>query len=207
MSHKPRARAEIVRAEPPGQAATAQDPSAAPRIGVDALYRAHGRFVATFLQRLGTPPHEIDDLVQEVFVIAHRKGGYVQGPAQPRSWLGAIATHVARAGRKSRRRHEAPDTPAAEELRVGADVPALIDQRRSLERIQRALEQLPLEQRAAFVLFEIDGESCESIAAVWEVPVGTVYSRLHHARRKFMQTYAELTAAASRPLTAAKGGR
>lgn len=163
------------------------------RIGVEALFRAHATFVATFLQRLGTPRGEIDDLVQEVFVVAHRKGGYVRGPAQPRTWLGAIALRVAQAGHRSRRRSESPNSPAVDGMSAAADAPDRIDHRRSVERVQRALESLSIEQRAAFVLFEIEGESCESIAATWNVPVGTVYSRLHHARHKFMQAYESLT--------------
>src|SRR5262245_53119910 len=71
-------------------------------ISVDALYRAHASFVAGFLVRLGAPTSELEDLVQEVFVVAHRKGGYVTGPAQPRSWLGAIALRVAQASRRAR---------------------------------------------------------------------------------------------------------
>jgi len=176
----------------------APDLDAAPpslRIGAEALFRAHAQFVATFLQRLGTPRHELDDLVQEVFVVAHRKGGYVAGPAHPRTWLAAIATNIARMGHRKRRRAEPANSPAVEELSTRADAPDNIDNRRSLSCVQRALESLPLEQRAAFVLFEVEGESCESIAAVLEVPVGTVYSRLHHARRKFTQAYEELRAA------------
>ena len=159
------------------------------RIGVDALFRAHAPFVATFLRRMGTPQHDIDDLVQEVFVVAHRKGGYVRGPAQPRSWLGAIAVRVAQAGHRARRRSESPDSRAVEHLSTSMDTGERIDAQRSIARVERALESLPLEQRAAFVLFEIEGETCESIAATWDIPVGTVYSRLHHARRKFLQTY------------------
>jgi len=159
------------------------------RIGVAALFRDHAQFVATFLRRLGTPRHEIDDLVQEVFVVAHRKGGYVRGPAQPRSWLGAIAVHVAQAGHRTRRRSEAPDSRAIDHLSTSDDTGERIDSRRSIARVERALAALPLEQRAAFILFEIEGESCESIAATWNIPVGTVYSRLHHARRKFMEFY------------------
>jgi RNA polymerase sigma-70 factor, ECF subfamily len=162
------------------------------RIGVEALFRAHAQFVATFLQRLGTPAPELDDLVQEVFLVAHRKGGYVRGPAQPRSWLGAIAVRIAQAGHRARRRSEAPNSPAVDSMSAAADAPERIDSRRSIERVQRALESLSIEQRAAFVLFEIEGESCESIAAVWDVPVGTVYSRLHHARSKFVHAYEAL---------------
>ena len=71
------------------------------RIGVEDLFRAHASFVAAFLGRLGTPAAEIDDLVQEVFLVVHRKGGYEMGPAQPRSWLGAIAIRVASSRRRN----------------------------------------------------------------------------------------------------------
>ncbi len=169
---------------------TEEQPATPQRISVEALFRAHARFVATFLHRLGAPRTELEDLVQEVFVVAHRKGGYESGPAQPRSWLGAIALRVAQTGRRTLSRTESPDSPAAGRLFTQPDFVERIDTRRSLSRVERALESLPLEQRAAFVLFEVEGESCESIAAVWGVPVGTVYSRLHHARRKFMQVYA-----------------
>jgi len=163
------------------------DEAAGERVGVEALFRQHAQFVATFLMRLGTPSQDVEDLLQEVFVIAHRKGGFVKGPAQPRSWLGAIATNVARTGHRSRRRRrEDADSPTVEQL--SAQVPSETESL-SRVRLERALDALPLEQRAAFVLFELEGESCESIAAVWGVPVGTVYSRLHHARRRFLEVY------------------
>jgi len=176
---------------PPRDGSPARPVSAAApaseRIGVEELFREHAQFVASFLMRLGTPSQDVEDLLQEVFVVAHRKGGFVKGPAQPRSWLGAIATNVARTGHRSRRRRrEDADSPTVEQL--SAQAPS---ESESLSRVRlaRALDALPLEQRAAFVLFELEGESCESIAAVWGVPVGTVYSRLHHARRRFLEVY------------------
>lgn len=162
-------------------------PASGERIGVEVLFREHAQFVATFLVRLGTPRQDVDDLLQEVFVVAHRKGGFVKGQAQPRSWLGAIATNIARTGQRTRRRRrEDADSPALEQVTTQAH-----SETESLSRVrlERALAALPLEQRAAFVLFELEGESCESIAAVWGVPVGTVYSRLHHARRRFLEVY------------------
>jgi RNA polymerase sigma-70 factor (ECF subfamily) len=171
----------------PAAPITAEAPSGGERIGVEALFREHAQFVANFLMRLGAPSQDVDDLLQEVFVIAHRKGGFVKGPAQPRSWLGAIAMNVARTGQRTRhRRREQPDSPAVELVATPAH-----SETESLTRVrlERALDALPIEQRAAFVLFELEGESCESIAAVWGVPVGTVYSRLHHARRRFLEVY------------------
>src|SRR5258708_35243298 len=52
-------------------------------IGAEALFRAHASFVAGFLVRLGVRPADLDDLMQEVFVVAHRRGGLQPGPARP----------------------------------------------------------------------------------------------------------------------------
>jgi RNA polymerase sigma-70 factor (ECF subfamily) len=51
-------------------------------------------------------------------------------------------------------------------------------------RLERLLDKLSPERRATFVLFEVEGVSCEDIAELTAVPVGTVYSRLHLARKQ-----------------------
>jgi RNA polymerase sigma-70 factor (ECF subfamily) len=161
-----------------------------------ALFRDHASFVAGFLVRLGVPTADLDDAVQEVFVVAHRRGGYVPGPAQPRSWLGAIALRIAQANRRtrgSRNQRESLDGESVELAASGAsELGDGLDARRSVELVQRALDTLPDEHRAAFLLYELEGETCESIAVVWNVPIGTVYSRLHNARRKFLRAYEAL---------------
>ncbi len=60
-------------------------------------------FVAGFLRRLGVEAPELDDAVQEVFLTAHRRGGFVAGAAQPTTWLAEIALRVASDMRRSRR--------------------------------------------------------------------------------------------------------
>lgn len=158
-------------------------------ISAETLFREQARFVASFLRHMGSSEPDLDDMVQDVFVIAHRKGGYLPGPAGPRTWLAALAIRVVRARRRSRARRPEP-VEVPENLPDGAQSPAeQLESRRALARIQAALDDLSLEHRAAFVLFEIEGESCESIAMMWNVPVGTVYSRLHHARKRFLEMY------------------
>jgi len=161
----------------------------AQRIDAEALYRAHASFVASFLRHMAVPESDLDDLVQDVFVLAHRKGGYIPGPAAPRTWLASLSIRLVLARRRSqaRRPHSATPVDALADEVGPADT--LVEARRSLERVQAALQELSLEHRAAFVLFELEGESCESIAAMWEVPLGTVYSRLHHARKRFLEAY------------------
>ena len=60
--------------------------------------------------------------------------------------------------------------------------------------MQAALDKLDDDKCAVFVLFEIEGETCESIAAGLQVPIGTVYSRLHAARAQFTKAHARLVA-------------
>lgn len=162
---------------------------------VEALFRAYAPFVASFLSRLGVPQADVDDRVQEVFLVAHRKGGYVPGAGQPRTWLAAIALRVASTGRRSqrRKREDAATGPVLDGSPARAGDPAdALETQRALERVQRALDSLDADHRAAFVLYELEGESCEAIAESFGVPVGTVYSRLHNARKRFSQSYEAL---------------
>lgn len=160
-------------------------------LGVEALFRAHASFVAGFLVRLGAASQEVDDLVQEVFLTAHRRGGYVPGPARPSTWLAEIALRVALASKRSRRRRRVePDEDTVQAAVDGAASP--FDSAATAEamaRVQRALDGLDLERRAVFVLFELEGDSCAAIASCLGVPVGTVYSRLHTARQEFQRAY------------------
>jgi RNA polymerase sigma-70 factor (ECF subfamily) len=160
------------------------------RISAEALFREHASYVATFAHRLGIPRHDVHDLVQEVFLVAHRKGGYEEGPARPRTWLCAIAVRLARKAHRLRAGWDASDTPRIE-LASGEqrDPDQQLETRRKLEQVQRALESLDVDHRAAFILYEVERESCEEIALALEVPIGTVYSRLHHARKKFLAVH------------------
>jgi RNA polymerase sigma-70 factor (ECF subfamily) len=153
--------------------------------------------VAGFLSRLGVDRADLDDAVQEVFLVVHRRGGYVEGPARPPTWLAEIALRVASQLRRTRRRRAWQADPAPEDAE-GRDARTpfeALDAAESLARVQRAIDALSLEQGAVFILYEIEGEPCESIAAGLGVPIGTVYSRLHAARRAFVKTYERLGAA------------
>lgn len=158
-------------------------------IGAEALYRAYGPFIASFLRHMGVPEAELDDLVQDVFVLAHRKGGYLPGPAAPRTWLGSLAIRVVVARRRalSRRPHLSNLVEGVPDAMTSPE--ETLDTQRSLERVQTALDTLSMEHRATFVLYEIEGESCQSIAAMLGVPVGTIYSRLFTARKRFLNAY------------------
>lgn len=168
---------------------TATGPS---RTGAAELFRAHSGFVAGFLVRMGAASVDLDDLTQEVFLVAHRRGGYEEGPARPTTWLAEIALRVLSTHRRTRRRR--PESPGLDLDSLHAErtaVDEVVDARRGLLRVARCLDGLDVDHRAVFVLYELEGEPCASIAAALEVPVGTVYSRLHNARRKFLDAWGE----------------
>src|SRR5262245_22373561 len=69
------------------------------------LYEAHFDFVWRSLRRLGVPHPGLDDAVQEVFIVVHRRLGAFEGRSTLKTWLFGIAVHVAqKAGRDSRGR-------------------------------------------------------------------------------------------------------
>lgn len=171
------------------------------------LFRDHAEFVANFAVRLGVGRAEVDDVVQEVFLVAHRRGGFTPGPARPTTWLAEIALRVVSAGRRRLRRSiEDPDAEAvaAASARRGSSPGEQAEASESLQRVQQALDTLEEGKRAVFILYELEGESCEAIAAGLGIPIGTVYSRLHKARKQFMEAHARLVAAPPRRLARAQ---
>jgi RNA polymerase sigma-70 factor (ECF subfamily) len=164
------------------------------RIGTETLFREHAEFVAAFLFRLGVDPSNIDDLVQEVFLIAHRKGGYEPGPALPRTWLGAIAVRLASSSRRlrARSREDADQDRLAQATSTDTSPEKSAQLKDSLRRVQEALDTMDFEHRAAFVLYELEGMPCQEIADTLSVPICTVYSRLHMARQLFARAHEAL---------------
>ena len=165
-------------------------------LDAEALYRAHADFVARFLLRLGAQGQDVPDLLQEVFLVAHRRGGFIMGSAKPTTWLAEIAFRVASDRRKkTKRKLEDADTDSiALAAGPGATPGDAAEARQALGRVQQALDALTAEKRVVFVLFELEGESCDAIARALGIPVGTVYSRLHAARREFARVHAQLQA-------------
>lgn len=169
-------------------------PSQPPRMTAEALFRAHARFVAGFVARLGCAREDIEDVVQEVFLTVHRRGGFEPGVARATTWLAEIAIRVLSTWRRTARRRQASADEDAVAGAVSTECTPLeaVEQRAALERVDRALDALDVDRRAVFVLFELEGESCDAIAAGLGIPVGTVHSRLHAARKSFQAAHARL---------------
>lgn len=155
--------------------ASASDPSLA--------FHEHARAVARFARRMGIAGSDLDDLVQEVFLHAHARGGYKTGAASERSWYLRLAWYAVTSHR--RRNRFAAQTLDACEPATEAGQQRAVEAREQLARVGAALDRLTADHRAVLVLADIEGYGSEEIAAALEIPVGTVHSRLHHARRRF----------------------
>ncbi len=173
-----------------------------------ALYDAHVDFVWRMLVRLGVPASQVEDGVQEVFLIAHRRRDDFRRASSERTWLGGIAIRVARDARRSLKR--------SERRRAGlAALPPPHDERGPLEHAQtaqalrialRLLDELDDEQRAVFVLTEFEGLSSPEIAEMTQAGVNTVTSRLRLARKHFNELAAAYQREEPEPLTVAPPG-
>src|SRR5688572_25660558 len=104
----------------------------------EALFRAHAPFVAAFVLRLGAAEESVDDLVQEVFLTAHRRGGYQPGAAKPTTWLAEIALRVVSNHRRALRRRKvvADEDALAAAMSASATPDDVVEQRDALTRVQ-----------------------------------------------------------------------
>jgi RNA polymerase sigma-70 factor (ECF subfamily) len=156
-----------------------------PAVSVRTIYDEHAGFVWLTLQRLGVRPADLDDLAQDVFVIVHRRRDTFDGTSRMTTWLFGICKRVAANYR--RRRGRAPfkgtiGTRAREQPTVQAAADEMLMRREDRAIAEQIVASLSLEKRAVFTMFEIEGFTCQEIADVIGIPIGTVYSRLHAAR-------------------------
>lgn len=177
-------------ADPLMLAAPAEERSSA--LCAERVYEQHGDFVWRTLQHLGVRDADLEDLAQEVFVVVHRRIGSFDGRSKLTTWLFGVCLHLVQ--RHRRRAYfrleflyaeppERVDSETPEQRYAGAEA--------SL-RLEKLLDKLSPERRATFVLFEVEGASCDEIAELTAVPIGTVYSRLHLARKQVAQAAARL---------------
>jgi RNA polymerase sigma-70 factor (ECF subfamily) len=146
-------------------------------------------FVWRSLRRLGLESADADDGTQEVFLVASRKLSSIE-PGCERRYLFVSALKVASTRRRSLRRRK--ESSLAELDDDGVGTPAgepgperqaeLAEARQQLELI---LDAMDLDQRAVFILYELEEMTAPEIAATLSVPLGTVSTRLRAARQKF----------------------
>jgi RNA polymerase sigma-70 factor, ECF subfamily len=169
------------------------------RAAHDEFYHRFRRQVAGNLYRVLGDRGDLDDLVQEVFVIAFRGLARFRGDARLSTWLYRICVNVALGRIRTRKRR--PQAVGASDLDTVAADPSLVERpetpekslerHRERERVYRALERLPPKKRIVLYLHEIEGLDLKEIAYLVESNPVTVRTRLFYARREFYRLLTE----------------
>jgi RNA polymerase sigma-70 factor, ECF subfamily len=171
-------------------------PPPEPRPTFAEIYETHFTFVWRSARRLGAPEPNLDDVVQEIFLVAFRRQDEFEGRSSVRTWLYGIVFNVVRA----HRRELAQKHPQVIDGDRRADVDRLVDsgdgpQERASKReaarvLDRFLDGVDDDQRGVFVLAELEQLTAPEIAAIVGAPLNTVYSRLRLARIEFAKAIA-----------------
>ena len=172
----------------------------------EAVYRAHsGRLFGLVSRMLASAP-EAEDVLQDVFINAHRKMGSYRGESSLGTWLYRLAVnhcldHLRSRAARMARSTESLDVedaaePAASEPRVPTAV-SRID-------LQRAITQLPEGCRLAFVLHDVEGLDHKEVAAALGITEGTSKSQVHKARMRLRVLLDPEAASRKRPFQLVK---
>jgi len=150
----------------------------------DQVYADHAPFVWRVLRGMGVSEPLVEDAMQDVFMVVHRRLGEFDGLGSVKTWLFQIAYRTACSYRRKLRRagdhepfddrHEARTRSPAEEA----------EQREALSLLAGLLDGLDDDKRAVLVLADIEEMTAPEIAVITGTPLNTVYSRLRRARNE-----------------------
>ena len=159
-------------------------PGPTPKPSFDALYRAWFRPVVRWLPAMGIARGDIEDVAQEIFMIVERRHAGFDGN-NPGGWLYAISLRVVSNHRRLgwvRRLLFTDDPPDV----AATETPESMLQQQQLAGIgDEVLAAMTDKLRRVFVLFELEGYGGDEIAALEGIPLATVWTRLHNARKQF----------------------
>jgi RNA polymerase sigma-70 factor (ECF subfamily) len=151
----------------------------------EAIYEEHVEFVWRSLRRLGVAAASLDDAVQEVFIVVHRRLAEFEGRSSMKTWLFGIALRVAHDHHRSVRRKGGllPLEPTVADEAPGPHEQAVTAE--AVRELDRVLAELDEDKRVVFILAELEQMTAPEIAEAVGVNMNTVYSRLRAARLAF----------------------
>ena len=164
-------------------------PPAPPALGD--IYKAHCDFVWRSLRRMGVAPASMDDAVQDVFLVVHRKLPGFQRRSSVKTWLYGIVARVAHDHRRSERRKSDPlryEAPGALDSLPDRATPGPMqraEQSASIRLLEEMLSRMSPEKRDVFFLAELEQMTAPEIGEALGIRLTTVYSRLRAARIEF----------------------
>jgi RNA polymerase sigma-70 factor, ECF subfamily len=181
------------------------------KLDFDAVYHAHAQTVARWAARLGGPGVDVEDITQEVFLVADRRLREFRHESRVATWLFSITAKIVANDRRRRRirRWWLRLTPnAGDDMAAAGDTPLeQLEKRERRRQFYEALDGLSERQRRALVLFELEGLSIAEAAELMGLRPGNVRVLLHRARAAFLKrmTARELSESLARPAPAEEG--
>ncbi len=147
------------------------------------LFDRHSAAVRRFVARLGVRSGEVDDVVQITFLDVLKTAASYDGRASAKPWLLSMAAMRVRRHRRSFARLAERIAAFGREPEHTGELPdARAETNQAVRRAQLALADLSERKREVFLLVVLEGLTCEEVATALDIPVGTVWTRLHHAR-------------------------
>jgi RNA polymerase sigma-70 factor (ECF subfamily) len=148
------------------------------------LYDRYQAPLRNFIARSTRDAEDVDDLVHATFLAAAKSAERYDGRASCRPWLVGIAVQLLRRRRQKFGRFLAVLSALRGTVETFRDPrPALL----ARTDVDRLLARLSEAKRLTLLMAEVEGMSCAEIAAALQVPIGTVWTRLHSARRELRQ--------------------
>jgi RNA polymerase sigma-70 factor (ECF subfamily) len=169
---------------------------AIPTPSFEAVYDEHFDFVWRSVKRLGVRESAIDDAVQDVFLVVHRRLGDFEGRSSMKTWLFGIALRVAKDHRRALARKDAKGEPLRDSLPSDACACPLEETAKTeaARLVQHVLDAMDDEKRAVFVMAELEQMTAPEIAEALSVNLNTIYARLRAARAAFEDAVARYRA-------------
>ena len=173
----------------------------AERLDFDAIYDEYFAFAWRTARRMGVPESAAEDVVQNAFLVMHRRLGDYDGHTPVRAWLLGILSHVVADHRRTYVRKDSRCV-APEVDRDGAEMTASpgatplerAEQAEALRLVVSLLEELDHDKREVLVLAQLEELSAPEIAECLGLNVNTVYARLRAARQAFDAAHARYRA-------------
>jgi RNA polymerase sigma-70 factor, ECF subfamily len=165
-------------------------PAAPPRVGeasgavrnLEDVYRLYCRYVASVCLRISGRRAELEDLTQDVFAEAAASFDALREPEAVRGWLATIAVRVTRKRLFRLRLYTWIGVAPAVDYDDVADPSASPYDRALIATVYRALDRLAPDDRIAFVLHHVEGETLEAVARLGKCSVTTAKRRIFRAR-------------------------
>jgi RNA polymerase sigma factor (sigma-70 family) len=145
------------------------------------LYDRYQAPLRSFIARATRDAHDVDDLLHATFLAAAKCADRYDGRSCCRPWLIGIAAQLLRRRRRAVGRFVAVLSALKGSLQAASDPRPALQARTDIE---RALAQVSEAKRITLLMAEVEGLSCEEIACALHIPIGTVWTRLHAARRE-----------------------